>query len=146
MKYILKFTILILFFLLTLTSCDMVNKNLVMAYFDKDDKSITLSTGTDPLILGMKEVLMQNNWTVLTFNDSFDQDSITYSAINTRYLMVSEYDQGDDIWYGEFVRDYEFTIYDVDSESEVVVLYGSQQTVEEVLDVFEVIIKSNDAE
>lgn len=137
---------ILFYIILLLISCDTFNENMVLAYFDSNEKTITVSSGADPLIFGMKEILLDNEWGVKTYSNSFDTEDLSFSSIDTRYLMISDYDQGDDLIMGDFVRDYSFTIYDAENESEVIILYGKQRTVEQVLDEFKTLIKSNETE
>lgn len=141
MKSLLK--IIYLITVLILIGCNIVYENLVMDYFNPDSKAITIVEGTDPLIFGMKDIFINNDWEVQTFDSDEDQSSISVSSIDTRYLMLSEYEEGYDLINGPFVKEYEFTIYDTKSSSEVVIMYGSQRTVDQVLDEFRTIIEGN---
>lgn len=116
-----------------------------MDYFDETEKTITMASGTDPLIIGMKRVLLENSWGILTYGSDFDIETIDFSTITTRYLMTSNYIQGSDLIYGDFVREYSFVIYDVVTEAEVMILYGTLRSVEQVLYEFETLIQSNES-
>ncbi|QEN04208.1 hypothetical protein EW093_05640 [Thiospirochaeta perfilievii] len=140
----LKLQSFILFFILvSFLSCDAFNKNMVLDYFDPNDKSITVSSGTDPLILGIKELFLKDSWGVTTYTSEINLESISLSSFDTRYLMVSDYVEGEDIILGNFVREYTFTIYDTNSYSEVIILYGKKRTLEQVLSEFESLLEVN---
>jgi len=124
-------------------SCNVMYNNAIFSFFDSENRNITIVSGSDPLIVGIKEIFIQNDWQVLTFSKDIVQSEIDFSSIDTNYIMLSSYNQGKDLFLGPFVQEYEFTIYDTTSEIEVAVLYGSQRTVDQVVDEFKYILENN---
>lgn len=123
--------------------CDVINENVVFSYFDKNEKSISIIAGSDPLIVGIKAEFIKNNWEITSFNKDKEQIVSSFSDISTRYVLFSEYTQGEDFILGPFVQDYEFTIYDLDTYKEIVIVYGSQRKVDQVIDEFKYILENN---
>lgn len=128
------FITLILLTLLLLTSCSSPEcKILILDYFDKSNKTITITDNNDLLILGIKESLLENEWSVdsTDISDIFDNSEI--KNIESYYYMVSDVTIGDDLLYGDFIREFNISIYDTEKDSEVVIFYGKNCTLESLL-------------
>lgn len=134
----------IILILLTLFACSSSNyKILVMDYFDSNDKTVTMTHEIDLLTLGLKESFLNNEWFLTTYNITDITDPISFTDINTRYIMFTEYTLGNDLFYGNFIREYKITIYDITNNLEMVILYGDGRTLESLLKEFETVIESN---
>lgn len=138
-----KMTILI-FIITTLNNCSSLNyKILVLDYFDSNDKTLTMTNEIDLLTIGIKESFLNNDWQISIYETTEDSENINFSNKNTRYIMLSDYSLGNDLFYGDFIRDYNITIYDTNTNSELVILYGDGRTLESLLNELETVIESN---
>lgn len=137
---------IIIFLMQFVLSCTEPNyRTLILDYFDSNNRTITITDDIDLLTIGIKEIFLSNNWQINIFDSTSNIESINFDEIETQYVMSAEYTIGDDLFYGNFIRDYKITIYDTDNSSEVVILYGDGRTLESLLKEIEEVIESNNA-
>lgn len=127
-------------------SCLTTHDVAVLAKVDPGNKTITMQTGSDPYLMGLKKTLIEEGWKIEVFKGAtvtttVDNKEIESDSYNTNYVLETRYNYAKDIVLGHVLHSYRISIIDVESRSEILLMNGTKARLNTFLSNFKSSIK-----
>lgn len=132
--------------LIMFTSCMSSSNYLVFERVENENKTITVQAGSDPFLLNVKRVLLENGWDIEAFKGAKitlteGDKEIESDTFNTKYILVLNYNYGRDVFLGDFMHHYNISIVNVETRAEVLLMNGNKTRLKKFLSKFDSVLK-----